>query len=55
MLKIEKDKYEKSDQYKKKKEMEFMKEFHNNNSNYSDKIFNKDRNIIAVQGKGSFG
>ena len=35
--------------------MEFMKEFHNNNSNYSDKIFNKDRDIIAVQGKGSFG
>ena len=55
MLKIEKDKYEKSDKYRKKKEKEFMKEFHNNNSNYSDKIFNKDRDIIAVQGKGSFG
>ena len=36
-------------------EIEDISEFHKNQSNFTNKIFNNDRDIIAVQGIGSFG
>ena len=55
MLKEEKYKIETSVNYKEKTEEKDIREFHNNFSNYSNKIFKNDRNIISVQGEGTFG
>ena len=55
MLKEEKYKIETSVNYKEKTEEKEIREFHNNFSNYSNKIFKNDRNIISVQGEGTFG